>query len=84
MTNFSSRIFNNEPHFDSRSTLLVVCVTIALSYLVPNSGRNAGFESPDSVAALARLRDSGNRVVVGPRQRLASGYPRILCWVCSC
>jgi PAS domain S-box-containing protein len=35
MTNFSSRIFNNEPYFDSRSTLLVVCTTIALSYLVP-------------------------------------------------
>ena len=35
MTNFSSRIFNSEPYFDSRSTLLVVCVTIALSYLVP-------------------------------------------------
>ena len=30
-----SRIFNGEPYFDSRSTLLVVCVTIALSYLVP-------------------------------------------------
>jgi PAS domain S-box-containing protein len=35
VTNFSSRIFNSEPYFDSRSTLLVVCVTIALSYLVP-------------------------------------------------
>ena len=35
MTNFRSRIFNSEPYFDSRSTLLVVCVTIALSYLVP-------------------------------------------------
>jgi integral membrane sensor domain MASE1 len=35
MTNFSSRIFNREPYFDSRSTLLVACVTIALSYLVP-------------------------------------------------
>ena len=35
MTNFGSRIFNSEPYFDSRSTLLVVCVTIALSYLVP-------------------------------------------------
>ena len=35
MTNFSSRIFNSEPYFDSRSTLLVVCVTTALSYLVP-------------------------------------------------
>ena len=35
MTNFSSRILNSEPYFDSRSTLLVVCVTTALSYLVP-------------------------------------------------
>ena len=35
MTNFSSRIFNSEPYFESRSTLLVVCVTIAMSYLVP-------------------------------------------------
>ena len=35
MTNFSSRILNSEPHLDSRSTWLVVCATIALSYLVP-------------------------------------------------
>src|SRR6478736_6408032 len=35
MTNFRSRIFNGEPYFDSHSTLLGVCVTIALSYLVP-------------------------------------------------
>ena len=35
MTNFSSRILNSETHFDSRSTLIVACVTIALSYLVP-------------------------------------------------
>jgi len=35
MTNFSSRIFNSEPYLDSHSTLLVACVTIALSYLVP-------------------------------------------------
>ncbi len=35
MTNFSSRIFDREPYFDFRSTLLVGCVTIALSYLVP-------------------------------------------------
>src|SRR6266436_1582261 len=35
VTNFSSRIFDCEPYFDSRSTLLVVCVTIASSYLVP-------------------------------------------------
>ena len=35
MTNFGSRIFNSEPYSDSRSTLLVVCITIALSYLVP-------------------------------------------------
>src|SRR6201987_298137 len=34
MTNFSSRIFNGET-YRSRSTLLVVCVTIASSYLVP-------------------------------------------------
>jgi PAS domain S-box-containing protein len=35
MTNFSERIAG-EPYLDSRSTLLVVCSTIALSYLVPN------------------------------------------------
>src|SRR6185369_1683396 len=35
MTNFGSRIFNSEPYLDSRSQLPVVCVTIALSYLVP-------------------------------------------------
>lgn len=35
MTNFGRRILNSQSHFDSRSTLLVVCVTIALSYLVP-------------------------------------------------
>jgi len=35
MTNFGSRIFNSEPYFGSRSQLPVVCVTIALSYLVP-------------------------------------------------
>ena len=35
MTNFRSRIFNSDPYSDSRSTLLVVCVTIAMSYLIP-------------------------------------------------
>ena len=35
MTNFRSRIFNSDSYFDSRSTLLVVCVTIAMSYLIP-------------------------------------------------
>jgi PAS domain S-box-containing protein len=35
VTSFTSRIFNCEPHFDSRSMWLVGCVTIALSYLVP-------------------------------------------------
>jgi len=35
MTIYSRRVFSSEPYFDSRSTLLVVCVTIALSYLVP-------------------------------------------------
>ena len=49
----------------------------------PKAGRSAGFESTDSVATLARLRDSGNRAAVRPRQCLASGYPRILCWVCG-
>jgi PAS domain S-box-containing protein len=34
MTNFSSRIFDREM-YGSGSTLLLVCVTIALSYLVP-------------------------------------------------
>jgi PAS domain S-box-containing protein len=33
--NFSSRVLNGQPYLDSRSTWLVVCVTIALSYLVP-------------------------------------------------
>src|SRR4051812_31433719 len=32
---FTSRILNCEPDFDFRSPLLVVCVTIASSYLVP-------------------------------------------------
>src|SRR5215472_12624978 len=36
MTNFRSRIFKGESHFDPRRTRLVVCVTIALSYLLPN------------------------------------------------
>ena len=35
MTNLSERI-SGEPYLDSRSTLLVTCSTIALSYLVPN------------------------------------------------
>jgi PAS domain S-box-containing protein len=35
VTNFSRRISNGQPYLDSRSTLLVVCVTIASSYLVP-------------------------------------------------
>jgi PAS domain S-box-containing protein len=35
MTGFSSRLLDNEPHFDSRSTLIVASVTSALSYLVP-------------------------------------------------
>jgi PAS domain S-box-containing protein len=35
MTNFSKRVFNRASCFDSRLTLLVVCVTIASSYLVP-------------------------------------------------
>ncbi len=36
MTNFSSRIFNREPYFGARSTWLVVCVVVALSYVVPS------------------------------------------------
>ena len=36
MTIANNRISHTEPYFDSRSTLLVVCVTTALSYLVPN------------------------------------------------
>jgi PAS domain S-box-containing protein len=35
MANFSNRIFDGEPYFDSRSTWLVVGVTTALSYLAP-------------------------------------------------
>jgi PAS domain S-box-containing protein len=33
--NFRRRIFKSDAYFDSRPTLVVVCVTIALSYLVP-------------------------------------------------
>jgi PAS domain S-box-containing protein len=36
VTNFSSRILNGEPYFDSRLTWLVVWLTIASSYLVPS------------------------------------------------
>jgi PAS domain S-box-containing protein len=35
MTITKKRFSHNHPHLDSRSTLLVVCVTTALSYLVP-------------------------------------------------
>ena len=35
MTIAKSRLLHGQPHLDSRSTLLVVCVTTALSYLVP-------------------------------------------------
>jgi PAS domain S-box-containing protein len=35
MTIAHTRISQKQPYFDSRSTLLVVCVTTALSYLVP-------------------------------------------------
>ena len=35
MTKFSSRILDREPYFGSRSKWFVVCVTAALSYLVP-------------------------------------------------
>src|SRR3954452_9810407 len=35
VTSFTSRIFNREPYFVFHSPLLVVCVTIASSYLVP-------------------------------------------------
>ena len=35
MLNPRPRMVYNEPHFDSRSTLLVVCATPALAYLVP-------------------------------------------------
>jgi hypothetical protein len=83
MTTAKSRISHSVPNLNSRSTLLVVCVTTALSYR-PKVGRDTDFESPDGVAALARLRDSGNRVVVGPRQSLAIAYACILCWVCCC
>src|SRR3954464_4742731 len=36
MTITKKRFSHNHPHLDSRSTLLVVCVTTALSYLVPH------------------------------------------------
>jgi hypothetical protein len=72
MTNFRSRIFKGEPHFDSRWTLLVVCVTIGLSYLIPNLVGKLISNPKDSLAALARLRDSSNRVVADPDQSLAS------------
>jgi PAS domain S-box-containing protein len=35
ITAFRRRILKSESHFDSRSTLLIVCLTIALSYLAP-------------------------------------------------
>jgi len=35
MTIANGRMPHSQPHFDSRSTLVLVCVTIALSYLVP-------------------------------------------------
>jgi PAS domain S-box-containing protein len=35
MTMSNSRLPHSQPYFDFRSTLFVVCVTIALSYLVP-------------------------------------------------
>src|SRR4029077_16265555 len=35
MTIATNRFSRSQPYFDSRSTVLVVCVTIALSYLVP-------------------------------------------------
>lgn len=35
VTSFTSRICNSQPYLDSRSTWLVVCATVALSYLVP-------------------------------------------------
>jgi len=35
MTIAKNRFSHSQPHLDSRSTLLVVCVTTALSYLVP-------------------------------------------------
>src|SRR5258708_4958705 len=35
VTNVSRRIFKGDPNMDSRSSWLVVCVTIASSYLVP-------------------------------------------------
>jgi len=35
VTDFSSRMLNGQPYLDSRSTWLVVCVTIASSYLTP-------------------------------------------------
>ena len=41
MTSFRSRIFEGESHFDSRWTVLVVCVTTALSYVVPKLARLA-------------------------------------------
>jgi len=41
VASFRSRIFKGESHFDSRWTVLVVCVTTALSYLVPKLARLA-------------------------------------------
>jgi integral membrane sensor domain MASE1 len=35
MTIATNRFAHSQPYFDSRSTLFVVCVTTALSYLVP-------------------------------------------------
>jgi PAS domain S-box-containing protein len=47
----------------------------------PKADRYAHLESSDSVAALARLRDPGNRVVAGPDQCLATAYRYVLCWI---
>lgn len=53
--------------------------------VVPRSkaGRDRFLESADSVAAVARLRDPGNRVAVSPRQCMANRYPRFLRWLCA-
>ena len=49
----------------------------------PNSSRGIAITSSNGLAALARLRAAGFRVVAGTAENLASSYPRSICRVCS-
>jgi hypothetical protein len=50
-----SRLLNSQPSFDSRSTLLVVCVTTGFVLPRPKVGRDADFDSPNSVARFGKV-----------------------------